>query len=78
MVSLKDEVLKMVSSINDERLLKLVKADIEHFVDNRTDIIDELTVADRKELIILAEEAGNKNTITEAEYKESTRKWRMT
>ncbi len=77
MLSLKEGVLKMVSSINDESLLELVKADIEHFADHKTDIIDELTFSHREELINLAEEPGNKNILTEAEYKESTRKWRM-
>jgi hypothetical protein len=76
MTSLKEQVLKMVSSINDDVLLEFVKADIEYFNDKNTDILDELTDADRQELINLATEPDEKDTVTEDEYKERTARWR--
>lgn len=76
MTSLKEQVLQMVSSINDDVLLEFVKADIEYFNDKNTDILDELTYADREELINLATEPDEKDTVTEDEYKERTARWR--
>jgi capsule polysaccharide export protein KpsE/RkpR len=76
MSSLKEQVIEMVSSIEDERLLELVKADIEYFNDKNTDIIDELNVEDREELMNLLNEPDEKDTMTEDEYKAATAKWR--
>lgn len=76
MASLKEQVLQMVSSINDDLLLEFVKADIEYFNDKNTDILDELTYTDREELINLATEPDEKDTVTEVEYKERTARWR--
>ena len=76
MSSLKEQVIEMVSSIEDERLLELVKADIEYFNDKNTDIIDELNNEDREELMNLLNEPDEKDTMTEDEYKAATAKWR--
>jgi len=76
MPSLKEQVLQMVSSIEDSQLLQLVKADIEYFGDKTTDILDELYYADKEELLSLANEPDEKDTITEEEFKEATARWR--
>lgn len=76
MPSLKEQVLQMVSSIEDPQLLELVKADIEYFGDKTTDILDELYYADKDELLSLANEPDEKDTITEEEFKEATARWR--
>lgn len=76
MPSLKEQVLQMVSSIEDSQLLQLVKADIEYFGDKTTDILDELYYADKEEVLSLANEPDEKDTITEEEFKEATARWR--
>ncbi|HRH51564.1 MAG TPA: hypothetical protein PLP23_22640 [Panacibacter sp.] len=76
MPSLKEQVLQMVSSIEDSQLLQLVKADIEYFGDKTTDILDELYYADKEEVLSLANEPDEKDTITEEEFKEVTARWR--
>ena len=76
MSPLKEQVLEMVSSINDEQLLELVKADIEYFRDKNTDILDDLNSTDREELLNLLNEPDEKDTLTEDEYKAATAKWR--
>jgi Mg/Co/Ni transporter MgtE len=73
---LKKQVLEMVSSIDDEQLLELVKADIEYFKDRNTDILDELNNTDREELLNLLNEPDEKDALTEDEYKAATAKWR--
>ena len=76
MSTLKEQALEMVSSINDEQLLELVKADIEYFSDKNTDILDDLNNADREELLNLLNEPDEKDTLTEDEYRAATAKWR--
>ena len=76
MSPLKEQVIEMVSLINDEQLLELVKADIEYFNDRNTDILDELNNTDREDLLNLLNEPDEKDTFTEDEYKAATAKWR--
>jgi len=76
MSALKEQVVKMVSSVEDEHLLELIKADIEYFSDKDIDIIDDLYYADKEELLNLASEPDEKDTISEDEFKEATAKWR--
>jgi len=74
---LKDEILQLVATIDDENLLELVKADIEYFRNKETDILDELNATDKKELIDMLNEADEKDTISEEEFKAATAKWRI-
>lgn len=76
-MSLKEQVLQMVSSIDDEQLLQLVKADIEYFNNKDEDIFDELNPADKEELMNLLSEPDEKDTLTEDEFKAATAKWRI-
>ncbi len=75
-MSVKEQVLQMVSAIDDEQLLKLVKADIEYFSSKEIDILDEPNDADKEELLNQVNEPDEKNTLTEEEYKAATTKWR--
>ena len=76
MSPLKEQVLQMISSINNEQLLELVKVDIEYFNDKNTDILDELNNTDREELLNLLHEPDEKDVLNEDEYKAATAKWR--
>ena len=77
MNSLKKEVIEMVSGIDDNNLLELIKADIEHFKDNKTDILDDLSYEDQQELMQLADEPDEKDTLSDEEFKAITARWRM-
>ena len=74
MSKLKEEVVRIVSSVEDEYLLKLVKADIEYFSNKEVDIIDDLYYSDKEELLNLANEPDEKDAISEDEFKEATAK----
>lgn len=76
MHSLKQQVLQMISSTEDENLLELVKADIQYFNNTENDIIDDLYYSDKDELLNLANEPDEKGTLTETEFKEATARWR--
>lgn len=73
---LKQQVLEMVSAIEDENLLELVKADIQYFTNQETDILDGLSYSDQEELLNLANEPTEKDTLSENEFKEATARWR--
>ena len=75
-MSIKDEVLQMVSAIEDEKLLELVKADIEFF-SRSTDIVDDLSDIEKEEMLNMVNEPDEKDTLTEDEYKAATSKWRI-
>lgn len=76
-MSIKEQVLQMVSEIDDQQLLKLIKADIEYFRNKETDILDELNDADKTDLLKLINEPDEKDALTEDEYNAATAKWRI-
>ena len=76
MSSLKQQVIEMVSAIEDEQLLYLVKSDIEYFKNTSIDILDELNNIDKQELLNLVNEPDEKDTLSEDEFKAATAKWR--
>lgn len=77
MPSLKQQVLQMISTTEDKNLLDLIKADIQYFNNKETDIIDDLYYSDKEELLNLADEPDEKETLSEAEFKEATARWRI-
>ena len=60
MPSLKQQVLQMISSTEDENLLELVKADIQYFNNKKADILDDLYYSDKEELMNRASEPDEK------------------
>ncbi len=64
-MSLKEQVLQMVSSIDDEKLLQLVKADIAN-----------TSIKMKIFLMNLLHEPDEEDTLTENEFKAATARWR--
>ncbi len=77
MASLKEKVLQMISATEDENLLELVKANIQHFNDKKTDILDDLCYSDKEELLNLINEPDEKDTLSEPEFKDAISRWRI-
>ncbi len=73
---IKNEVLQMVQKIDDEQLLQLLKEDIKNFTEGN-DITSDLVPQDREELIKLASEPDDHETLTEQEFTNATAKWRI-
>lgn len=76
MLSLKQQVIEMIATIDDEQLPELVKSDIEHFRNSNADILDELNNEDKEELLNLINEPHENNILTEDEFKAATARWR--
>lgn len=72
---IKNEVLSLVQSLEDENLLQLLKADIEYFKPGN-DVTNGLSAEDIDELRELSIEEENADSLTEDEFKQLTDKWR--
>lgn len=75
-LTLKQEVLQMVESINDDETLQTIKHDIEAI--NTHDVTDELSTDDFVELKNLVNEPFGFETISKQSFDESIKQWRST
>lgn len=75
---LKKELLTYIENTNDEELLLLLKEDFMFYGKIKdTDITDELSEEQLKDLKALAEEDETKDVHTLDEFKKATDKWRI-
>jgi hypothetical protein len=76
--TLKEEVLQMVASIDDENILSILKTDIEELnQQGKHDWADELSEEEFKELEAqLNEPDTEENTVSWDEYQKLTARWR--
>lgn len=76
--TLKEEVLQMVASIDDENILSILKTDIEELnQQSKHDWADELSEEEFKELEAqLNEPDTEENTVSWDEYQKLTARWR--
>jgi len=76
-ITLKEEVLQMVTNLDDESALATVKAEIEYITNSsELDVLDELSPADRAELIGVLDEPDEKDMVSHDEYLKATARWR--
>ena len=74
---LKQELIEKISATNDEDLLQILKADYDYFIDNKTDVLDELSEKDKAELMTLLNEPFDKDTESYEDFKKATDQWRI-
>jgi hypothetical protein len=75
---LKRELVSYIENTNNEELLLLLKEDLVFYGQAKdTDITDELSEEQLKELKTLAEEDPDKDVQTLNEFKRSTDQWRI-
>lgn len=76
---LKKELVAYIENTNDEELLSLLKEDIVFYGKVKdTDITDDLSDEQLKELKTLSEEDESNDTDTLDEFKKVTQQWRTT
>jgi|GEM_PF-1604477 len=74
--SLKEEIVKLLDTVEDESVLYLLKEDIAFYATAK-DVTDSLTEAQYKELELLANEPEDKEVATLEEFQKQTSKWRI-
>jgi hypothetical protein len=63
---IKQELIAKISATDDENLLLLLKTDYDYFTqEGNRDVTDELSIADRDELINLVSEPFGKDTVSQ-------------
>ena len=70
------QLIQQISVINDEGILTMLEEELSYHLKNKTDITDELTPYELNELITLANEPSDKNSVSLEEYKKATERWR--
>ena len=68
-------LIQQINKVSDENVLILIDEELSYHLKNKDSI--ELNDFDLSELIMLAEEPDDKDTISEDEYRKATGKWRM-
>ncbi len=74
---LKKELTKLIADTNDEELLSFVKEDMAFYKTTKdSDVTDDLSAKQLKELEELVAEPDEKDTITLQQFNKKTDKWR--
>ena len=68
-------LIEQITQLKDEQILILLEHDLVNLLQEKNEI--HLSEFDLKELIVLADEPDEKDTVTDIEYKQATDKWRM-
>ncbi len=71
-----EQLIQQISVVNDENILTMLEEELSYHLQNKTDITDELTPYELDELITLANESSDKDTVSLDEYKKATERWR--
>ncbi len=78
LADIKKELIEKISLTNDENLLLLLSRDYDYFVQqNNLDVTDELSEQDKAELINLVSEPFGNETLSQKEFDEAIRQWRI-
>lgn len=72
----KQELIQQINNVKDEDVLIMLEEELSYRLQNKTDITDELTPFEQKELEALANDESDKDTISLTEFRKATEKWR--
>ena len=70
------QLIQQISTIKDEKTLIMLEEELSYHMQTRTDITDELTPYELNELIALANEPSDKDSVSLSEYRKATERWR--
>ncbi len=72
-----EQLASQIKSVDNEDVLALLEQELSFFINSHSsDITDGLSSYQIDELISLAQEPSDKDTVTEEEYRKATGKWR--
>ena len=69
-------LIEQISKITDEDILIMLEEELSYRLQCKTDITDDLTPFELNELITLANEPSEKNTVSLTEFRKATERWR--
>ncbi|MFT4155974.1 hypothetical protein [Parafilimonas sp.] len=75
--TLKQELIEKITATDNEDLFHILKADYDYFTGNdNKDVLDELSVKDRDELLNMLNEPFGTDAHSYEDFKKATEKWR--
>jgi flagellar biosynthesis/type III secretory pathway protein FliH len=75
-LQIQQQLIQQISAINDENILTMIRQELSYHLDKKMDITDDLTPYELNELLTLANEPSDKETVTLQEYRKATERWR--
>jgi hypothetical protein len=70
------QLIQQISSINNEDVLILLEEEVSYHLQNKKDPTDDLTPYELNELVTLANEPSDKDTVSINEFRKATERWR--
>ncbi len=71
-----EQLIQQIKTINDEQVLIMLEEELSYHQQNKTDVTDDLTPYEFNELVTLANESNEQNTISLNEFRKATERWR--
>ena len=72
----KQQLIQQISKINDEDILIMLEEELSYRLQSKSDVTDELTAYELNELVTLANEPSENNTVSVDEFRKVTESWR--
>jgi len=74
---MQQQIIEQVASVNDENILRMLDEELAFYLQHKEDTASQLSEKDLEELILLANEPLENNTMSLDEFKSVMDKWRM-
>ena len=74
---MQEHLIKQVATVNDENILRMLDEELSFYLEHKNDAAAQLSEKDYKDLVTLANEPVENNTISLDEFKNIMDKWRM-
>ncbi len=72
----KQELIQQINNVKDEDVLIMLEEELTYRLQNKTDITDDLTPDEQRELEKLANDESDQDTVSLTEFRNATGKWR--
>ena len=73
---MQEHLIKQVATVSDENILRMLDEELSFYLEHKDDAATQLSEKDHKELVMLANEPIENNTISLDEFKNIMDKWR--
>ncbi len=73
---MQEHLIKQVATVSDENILRMLDEELSFYLEHKDDAATQLSEKDYKELVMLANEPIENNTISLDEFKNIMDKWR--
>ena len=76
LIQRQQQLMQQISEVNNEDILIMLQEELSYQLQSKPDITDELTPYELDELIALANDTSDKDTVSLSEFRKPTERWR--